>query len=452
MKIRSVYDGSPTVAQNVAVSYVGWRNRRKRYGKEFRRALGRYEERAHFTADEISNFRRAKLREQLTLAARTPHYRGVFDSLGISPTIGDPEDVLRALPILTKVELTAETTNFLTRRPTRRDDVISTSGTTGSSLSLPVSHGAEIEQWALWWRYRRNHSIGLQTPLALFASAPVVPHAEQQVFWRSNWPERETRYSVYHISRENIPQYVKNLNRERKPWIHGNPSALALLARGALDLGLTSNCEVDYVTTGSENLTTKWANTIEQFFGVRPIQHYGLAEPVANASQCKRGNLHVDEDFSWVEFLETDEPCIFRMVGTSFVNKLSPLLRYDTGDLVRLDESSCQCANTGRLISEIDGRAGDYVVLPNGSRVASLASPFHATPGLHAAQLFQPSRAALVVRFVQHKDGYVDTTALEGKLRERVGNQIAISFEKFERLPLTERGKQRLVVSNISES
>jgi len=59
---------------------------------------------------------------------------------------------------------------------------------------------------------------------------------------------------------------------------------------------------------------------MEAAFGLRPIQHYGMAEGVANISQCENGKLHVDEDFAAVECLPIDEggesDC-YKVIGTN---------------------------------------------------------------------------------------------------------------------------------------
>jgi len=55
-------------------------------------------------------------------------------------------------------------------------------------------------------------------------------------------------------------------------------------------LTLSGGCyPIRWITVGAENLLPQQADLIEQAFGARPRQHYGMAEAIANSSECERG-------------------------------------------------------------------------------------------------------------------------------------------------------------------
>jgi phenylacetate-CoA ligase len=328
-----------------------------------------------------------------------------------------------------------------------------TSGTTGASLSLPVSRNVEPDQWAVWWRYRGWHGIKRGEHCALFAAAPVVIGEKTQRPYRFNFANNEIRFSIFHISPDAANQYVSALNRHKPAWVHGKPTAIALLAKYMLEQDLPLAYRVRTVTVGSENLLPWQRNVIEKVFGTPPRQHYGLVEAVANISECPAGRLHVDEDFSYVEFVQEDVSDACGIVGTAFSNIAVSLLRYHTGDLARLSNRRCECGRWGRIVEELDGRLNDYVVLPGGKKVASLAAPFHDTECLLAAQIYQGDDGSLSVRYVPGRGWKNDfLVGLESRLRLRVGHQIAITFEQVNEVEKTARGKTRLVVSGYKES
>ena len=68
------------------------------------------------------------------------------------------------------------------------------------------------------------------------------------------------------------------------------------------------------ITFGAENLLGPQARAIREIFGVDPVQPYGLAEMVANASQCPEGRLHIDQDFAAVKLVPTGDGA-YRVVG-----------------------------------------------------------------------------------------------------------------------------------------
>ena len=149
-------------------------------------------------------------------------------------------------------------------------------------------------------------------------------------FWRMNLPGRQVVFSGYHMSAKNLPSYCAELRRRQPPWLHGYPSLLTLLAAHLHETGFDLGYQVRWVTIGAESLLPHQAAMIERAFGVKPIQHYGLAEGVANVSECELGSLHVDEDFAAVEFLPLEQTALYRIVGTDFSNPAMPLIRYDS--------------------------------------------------------------------------------------------------------------------------
>lgn len=447
--MQTLYDGLPRLAQEAAVSTAGARIARQRYGAAFDRIAEEYEARLTWPREAILSLRAVRLAQALQRASRAPFYREFFHSRGARWQDFCSPEAFRELPIISKEDLQLRGEEFEVRPARKGDVVVSTSGTTAASLSLPMSSNVDPEQWAVWWRYRNLHGISRGTPMALFASNPVVPVREKDVFWRHNLPERETRYSVYHLRPDSFRRYVDQLNSEQKPWIHGNPSAIALLASFMNQEGIRLEYQPQWVTTGSENLTPNYRESIKSAFGVGPIQHYGLAEANANFSECTAGRLHVDEDYSYVEF-EPNSLNEMRIVGTSFSNERTAVMRYETGDLCSVGEALCPCGHWGRVVESMDGRQGDYVTLPSGVRVASLASPFHETSWLSEGQLFQDSMGRIEIRYVPRRPVDVnDFREFEQALRRRVGQDAEIHFREFESIPRTSRGKLRLVVSEF---
>ena len=151
--------------------------------------------------------------------------------------------------------------------------------------------------------------------------------------------------------------------------------------------GVDLGYHVRWVTVGGENLLKGQEEVMTRAFGIRPLQHYGLAEAVANISQCERGRLHVDEDFAAVEFLPEESGQGHRIVGCNFTNLATPLLRYDTGDVVTIDEQGCGCGRPGRVVAAIDGRREDYVELGNGARVGRMDHVFKDMTNIREAQI-----------------------------------------------------------------
>jgi phenylacetate-CoA ligase len=211
---------------------------------------------------------------------------------------------------------------------------------------------------------------------------------------------------------------------------------------------------VKWVTIGAENLQDSHREKIERAFGVIPRQHYGLAESVANASECMRGRLHIDEDFSHVELipLENNEG-LFRIIGTNWSNLAMPLLRYDTGDLASCDDTICDCGLKWRTINSIDGRLDDMITLPSGAKVGRLANIFKDFSEIREAQIHQSPRGNITLHIVPG-NGF-DSASTPKKLihsaTSKLGTNVPIGIKLVGSLPRTKAGKLRLVVVDKAE-
>jgi phenylacetate-CoA ligase len=454
---EAIYRRLPIALQQVACSIVGWRTERTRYGQAFHQSFTDAVSRTYWSTDEVAAFRDGRLASFVRGCGETyGFYRERFRDAGVDPSEIRSLNDLVSLPILTKDEAQNWLATIdLPRGGSRETRMVHTSGTTGGALRFPVTMAAIREQWALWWRYRSWHGIRKGTWCALLAGRSVVPARQARPpFWRVNYPGRQVLFSGYHMSPSNLEAYVDELRRRRPPWLHGYPSLLALLASHVVDSGADLGYQVRWVTTGAENLLPQQAAAIERAFGVQPIQHYGMAEGVANISQCELGCLHVDEDFAAVEFVPVGQDGIHRIVGTNFTNAATPLLRYDTQDLAVLrDAASCPCGRPGRIVERIDGRLEDYVVLRNGTRIGRMDHIFKDMTNIREAQIRQARPGEMTIRVVRGRDyGEADERALLRETVKRVGDDMDVSVEYVEALPRSSTGKLRFVVSELPDA
>jgi phenylacetate-CoA ligase len=140
------------------------------------------------------------------------------------------------------------------------------------------------------------------------------------------------------------------------------PSAAVLLAQeqqsSRLQLALRE------VWTGGETLTPAMRRGIEQGFGCVVHNSYGASEFLATASECRKGQLHLNSD--WLILKPVDERGRPVPAGTTsattlltnLANQVQPLIRYDLGDRVKLAAEPCACGSPLPVI-EVQGRCDD---------------------------------------------------------------------------------------------
>ena len=444
--------------QNLCCSLQGGVIQRSRFGASFECRLAESEGRTAWSYDEVSALRNRRLQSfVLDCADSVPFYRQWFRlRAGV-----DPRDILsisdlQCLPVLTKARVLEDPSEFLSERvPVRGRIPAHTSGTTGGGLRFSTMMAAVQEQWAVWWRYRRWHGCCNLAPGAVTLEADRwVPLSQTKPpFWRYNVPGRQILFSAYHISPSHLGAYVQELRRRRPPWLHGYPSLLCMLASHVLDQGADLGYSVQWITIGVDNLMPHQSELIQRAFGVRPRQHYGMAEAVANISECEQGALHVDEDFAAVEFL----PYSVLGRGTGSLAPTFPIppfrccaMRFRILRPSR-DGLSLRSAGThGRQCGWADGGLHHIArwSAPGSSRPRIQGS--HERAG--GADRSAARRADLCAVGEGPRVTAVPTQRLLlQELRSRIGIDTKVEINYVESLPRSRSGKLRFVVSEIPE-
>jgi phenylacetate-CoA ligase len=451
---RRAYPHVPIALQNAALSTVGWHNDISVRGRGFARLLAEYEARTFADTGDIQELRDARLKELVRHAYETtPYYREMFDQAGLHPqeitTLGD----LAQLPITSKADVQQRRSELLSSAVSRRGrKLLSTSGTTGSGLVVATTLEAVQEQWATWWRCWHWHGIERGTWNAILGSPSAVsPLQQAPPFWRYNRAGHEIVFSSLHTSSRNIPYYVAELRRKKPPWLSGLASQLVLIASYLVETKSDLGYEVRWVTTSSENLLPMHADLIERAFGVRPKQHYGMAEAIANISECDKGKLHVDEELGTTEFIPINES-LYRVIGTNVTNLSMPLIRYECNDHVTIDPGeSCSCGRPGRVVTRIDGRQEDYVVLRNGVRLGRLDRIFFRFPNIIEAQIRQ-ERIGEIRVLVRRGASYAreEEESLRTEIAKTIHDGTKVVIDYVDEIGRTASGKLRFVVSSVA--
>ncbi len=454
MTTEDVYKSLPITLQHVACSVEGWRLSTRRYNHEFWKIQKTLDGRVGWRLEEQRQLRRVRLQAHVQAALCSPFWKERCERYGVNASVENLEDEVKKLPVLTKAEV-QEHAEMIRNPGIEKDRLLSshTSGTTGSGLVFYETSTAEKERWAVWWRYRAWHGLTQDMWCGYFGGRSVVPLTQSAPpFWRLNYPGRQILFSGYHLSPATAEVYLEALDKYAPSWLHGYPSLLSLIAGYLLERGRPLKRTPTVVTTGAENLLPQQKELMQKAFHCPVRQHYGQAESVANISECPEGHLHVDEDFALVEFLPVEEQSnVYRIVGTNWSNHAFPLIRYDTGDRVRLPSGSPSCRMSGRVVESIDGRKEDYVILPSGVRLGRLDHIFKDLTQIREAQIYQPDRERIIFKVVKRKGyGPDDERRLLDEAYKRVGRSIAIRLEYVDSLERSQTGKLRFVVSELS--
>ncbi len=153
------------------------------------------------------------------------------------------------------------------------------------------------------------------------------------------------------------------------------PILLRELAREqGLDMRRDLN-SVRVIFAGGAVLPPAMRRVIEQDWDARVVEIYGSNETMLLGVGCVEGRLHLCSDLLEMEVLDpkTHAPVAPDARGvltvTSLVHEAMPLVRYFTGDLVRVSPAPCTCGHLGP-VAEVFGRMEDVIELDGAAATA----------------------------------------------------------------------------------
>lgn len=324
--------------------------------------------------EELAELRSRKLRRLVRhVYERVPFYRRRFDDAGVRP--GDIRTVsdLSKLPVISKQEIIdAPNTEVLdTSVPESRLVARQTSGSSGMPFRFYVDQ--DYDQFCKAMFLRPYFSTGRRI-FDVAMRFTTIGTRPRKWFHRLGIL-REHRVLSNASGEEMLAVY----RRATPDVLIGYPSAISVLAEALIDSGSQSHLP-RVVFTDSEVLTDFMKERIRAAFRAPIIDVYGTYETDNIAWQCREGSAyHYAADSVILETVQ-DGQCVApdepgELVCTVLNSLTMPFIRYNTGDVVTLSSDGCDCGRTLPLISEIEGRVLDRLVLPDGSRVSAARIP-----------------------------------------------------------------------------
>jgi len=320
--------------------------------------------------DDLSKLQMARLGETLERAKKSVHYGKLFREIGLDTglirTLADVEK----LPLTTKENLRENWPyGFLA---CSRDDLIrmhSSSGTTGRATVI----------------FHTEKDIAAWTNL-LARSMYMAGMRRSDVFQNMMTYGLFTGGLGFHYGAEKIgalviPAGAGNSKRQiqlirdfETTAIHIIPSYALLLASVFTEAGVDPrrDTKLRIAFIGAEPHSEKMRRKIEEFYGFRAFNSYGLSEMngPGMAFECPEQNgMHIWEDNFIVEVIDpvtlkpVPEGEEGELVTTTLLREGMPILRYRTKDLTRIIPGPCPCGRTHRRIERIKGRTDDMMII-----------------------------------------------------------------------------------------
>jgi phenylacetate-coenzyme A ligase PaaK-like adenylate-forming protein len=363
-----------------------------------------------------------------TLETALAHVRAYRSWKAFDPGPDYPADIrYAALPALTKKDIRE---NFpLGLIPDGRDiglglasgeiQLVSTSGTTDDQVTNIWNQK--------WWDASERASWKLNSVMDKIASGVhreailVNPKNVGFASDEADLPMEKRRMARFlYLNEKTDPlawsnllmdRMIQELEAFRPEVLEANPSYLARLCRYITATGRTAFQPGAIVFTYEFPVRFHYQQIRQVFARVPLISSYGTTETGYVFMQCEEGKLHQNSEFCRVDFEplkpEHGGPLLGRILVTPFNNPWTYLVRFDTEDVVRLEESrTCPCGrNSGLILSSIAGRRVNLTLTCSGRLVTllELDDVMSRLAGLEMYKLVQPGPGAYELHLVSRR-------------------------------------------------
>jgi phenylacetate-coenzyme A ligase PaaK-like adenylate-forming protein len=448
-----------------------------RWGKhypEFKRLAVEGEQ---WSPDQIREYQLKELRRTLHHAASyCRFYQFSFTQARFRPESVHTFADLRDCPFLDKTTLLERLPDMVAADvPPKERLYITTGGSTGVPVGFYLQKGIgrpkEQAFWETIWR-RGGYFDGAR--LAVIRGHVVSSEAEGKIAAYDatrDW----LMLSSYHLTETRLPEYLEAIEAFKPDLLHAYPSAALQLAEYLEKSGQAWRAPLRGLLCGSERLTLPQKRLLERVFHCRAYRWYGHSERIVLAGEGRDSELfYFVPQYGFVEFGPPTEDGLREVIGTSFHNMAMPLVRYRTGDYVRLVEASvvrgpwspvieyrrqdaAQEPDTLEFpwpaVSEVAGREQEFLVSATGRRISLTAFNMHDAifDDLYAVQFFQAEPGRAEFRYIpgpQFRSSRLPQ--IEAAIRAKLGDDFQIEFKAVAEVEKTARGKHRWLVGSLA--
>jgi len=298
-----------------------------------------------------------------------------------------------------------------------------------------LAHGSRLyDDWSIWIRR-------------------YVPQGADAPIFKNDHELRRVYMSAYHLNNSSVHDYVRIINSLGYKTISTYPSTAYVLACLLEEENLQLP-EVESIHLASEMLMDEWAAKIKRVLpNVLLKAHYGQMEKASFFHQTESDSYVDNLEYGVTEFVESDGQ--LSVIGTGFLNRAMPFIRYDTGDTAELLDEPYQGVGLPVRVKRFIGRRDDIIVTADGNRLpgVNFYTMMYKIPGVKMFQIVQEERDKVRVKVVPNRDW---TRAMAEQtlaaLSERLGS-TKIYIEECTEITRSQRtGKIRCIVNETLSS
>lgn len=402
------------------------------------------------SAEQFSAFQFSELKKTLMAAKDVPYYKALFSEIKFDPATDFKQiSDLEKIPVLTKDIIRKEYKNLINPKYKGIAIEYATSGSTGQPQKMLLTPYMVAIDKAMIFRHH-SWSTNKARPTIFSLRSYVLKEADSPLF-KYNSVEKTYYFSAYNLNHANADYYIQELIRINPDILRGYPSSISFLCDYLTPADVNRLSNLKGIYTSSETLSDEERYKIENLFGKRLFNWYGMTEPAIIIKEGpEHDGMHLCLEYGFPEFGDTETAGIKKLITTSYYNPVMPFIRYDTGDLVEIADADIRSSAIKLpVVKNVIGRKDDFIVGLNGAKLPSINfyTLFREYAKIKAFQIVQYSTLEVLVLVRTIENLSVDEMAtLRKGLELRIGPGINISIEEREKFFTNADGKTLVVV------
>lgn len=412
------------------------------------------------STEEISKIQMKELRNLIVRAKEeVPFYRNLLTGYVI-PEGRELIDLLHSLPVLSKKDIQKHFKEIVSDKCKSEKTITSyTGGSTGNPLKLLHDTLSLEKKEAAFMRSLTWGGWEIGEPIAMFWGGLQEFKKRQSIMARFKRTLTGVhRIRCYEYDDDLIRHWLVYLKDKGIKYIYGYASVLFNIACYQKKHGMKLS-EIRSIFSTAETLIPEFRETIEDAFQCKVYDQYGSREVVNIAAECECGNMHVLSDMVYAEFFpENGSQGNHKIVLTSFTNYIMPFIRYDIEDWACPKSGVCSCGRRFPLMEIRIGRKNDHFRKPNG-QILYPSYFIHLLDGIEGIASFQFKQieSNKIILYITKNSAYGRNSnrllsCFEEKIQKELNWDVNLEIKEMEKIPVTDSGKHRHVISEFGES
>ena len=262
----------------------------------------------------------------------------------------------------------------------------------------------------------------------------------------------EQTLGAFEFSETDLLNWARRVQSWKPTLLQGYASILAELALFVRRRHMRMPSSIKGVFSTAEVLYDWQRAAIESAFSCTVFNQYGSREVPNIGLQCAQDSFHIFSDLVKLESIPVDGG--HRLLVTSLTNRVMPLIRYELGDLGRLQDGQCSCGSPFPMMALDVCRKNDLIVTPAGHKVypSYFVHLLDGLSGIEQFQFVQTGPGSIVLRLCATQAVVVLVEqALKSRLQTDLGSDLTFRVERVEAIPRSQSGKHRFVIGIPAE-